>query len=37
MKETETGGCTYKSRETEGYWGPSETRTAWASFFLELV
>ena len=20
MKETETGGCTYKSRETEGYW-----------------
>lgn len=37
MKETEIGGCRYNSRETEGYWGPPETRTAWASFFLELV
>lgn len=31
MNETEIGGCTYKSR------GPPETRTAWASFFLELL
>lgn len=42
MKETEIGGYRYNSRETEGYWGPPywgppETRTAWASFFLELV
>lgn len=31
MNETEIGGCRYKSR------GPPETRTAWASFFLELL